>query len=115
MPATVTLNETGIVNLDASGNGTAQIGPLSAREVWNPASAHVQVASNINEAQCTIYAGPDTSQQYFRDNTLSGSTGDSTDRISADVIKVGNFIWAVWAGGDPGSQAILAVTGTKTV
>ena len=115
MPVSVPLNDTEGVFLDATGSGTVHAGPLSAREVWNPASAHVQVASNINEAQCTIYVGPGPSQQYFRDNTLSGSTGDSTDRIAADVIKVGNYVWAVWSGGDPGSQATLAVTGLKTV
>lgn len=105
----------GIVFLDGTGKGTVKVGPMSAREVWNPANVHVSVATIVNEATCNIYAGEDTSQKNFRDATFTGSSGDATDKISADVLKCGSFILATWTGGDPGSQAILKVTGTKTI
>lgn len=106
---------TASVILNASGNGTAKIGPLSAREIWSPDNAHVQCATNVKEAQCSIYAGTGVYANTFRDATLSGSTGDSTDRISSDQIKCGSYVFAVWTGGDAGTRATLNVTGEKTI
>lgn len=114
---TVTLNSYAPVTLDSSGNGTAQIGPASLRETWTVAMVHVKTnqapADIVNEAQCFVYAGPDTSDQYFVDSTSSGSTGDSTDSAGACPLAVGEYIWAVWQGGDAGAQATVRVTGTK--
>ncbi len=112
----VPLNEKKPIVLDSSGNGTAQLGPIGAREVWHPENAHVSVQTPVNsEAQCKIYVGDQAIDSTFRDGTFSGSSGDSTDRISADVVKVGAYIFAVWTGGDPGQTATLIVTGTKDV
>jgi hypothetical protein len=106
-----------VVTLDASGNGTAQVGPISARETWYPANAHVAANSGsvTNEAQCLVYVGDTVNPNNFRDGTLSGSSGDSTDAINADVVLQGNYIWAVWLGGDAGVNATLIVTGEKDV
>lgn len=112
----VLLRETAVIRLNGSGAGTAKIGPLTAREVWHP--ANVSVSANnppTNESQCVIYVGPDTSQANFRDATQSGSTGDSTDKVSADTIPKNFFVWAVWTNGDPNVQASLTVTGMKDV
>jgi hypothetical protein len=110
-PATAT------VVLDGSGNGTAKIGPLNAREVWSPANVHVSanIGSVTNEAACIVYLGPSATAPYFRDGTLSGSSGDVTDACNADVVNVGDFIWASWVGGDAGVTATLTVTGSKSV
>jgi hypothetical protein len=113
----VILNETAIVTLDSNGNGQAKLGPISAREIWSPASAHVQAnaGSVTNEATCYVYMGDQPVKQNFRDATFSGSSGDSTDRISADIIKCGWYVWAVWSGGDAGATAYLNVIGSKSV
>jgi hypothetical protein len=111
----VQLNQSASVTLNGSGNGTVQLGPISARETWQPATVHVSVSTNTNEAQCSIYAGNSVSPNTFRDATFSGSTGDSTDRVSADTITCGWYIWAVWTGGDPGARATVNVTGTNNV
>jgi hypothetical protein len=100
--------------LDGSGNGTASIGPIGPREVWSPQVASVSVATNENEAACKTYVG-DPISPIFVDSTLSGSTGDSTDRISAYQVPLGWKIWATWTGGDPGAVATLSVAGTKVV
>jgi hypothetical protein len=105
----------GSVVLDGSGNGTVKVGPLTAREVWHPANAHVQASTNVNEAVCTIYVGDTATQSNFRDSTFTGSSGDSTDKIGADIVKSPHKIFAVWTGGDAGSRATLQVTGTKDV
>jgi len=112
----VLLNETATVRLDGSGNGTAKMGPLSARSIWRPDNVHVSANANpTNEALCKIYCGDLPIQQNFRDATVSGSSGDSSDRVNASIIKCGQYIYAVWTGGDPNVMATLSVTGMKQV
>lgn len=110
-----TLRETAFVVLDASGNGTAKVGPLSARETWYPENVGVKVNANpTNEASCTISVG-DPNTKSFRDFTVSGSSGDSTGKVSGDKLVKGDYVWADWVGGDPGQRATLTVMGTKRV
>lgn len=106
---------TATVTLNGSGNGTAQAGPLTARERWSPGVASVSAATNTAEAQCKIIVGSDVATGRFADGTLSGSTGDSTDAVSASDVPCGTYVFAVWAGGDPGTLVTLEVTGTKTI
>jgi hypothetical protein len=112
---TTGLSVTASVQLDINGNGKVQIGPLSAAEVWHPASVHVSVTTANNEAVCNIYVGDNTDQRNFRDATFTGSSGDSSDRVSADIVKVGHYIMAVWTDGDPRATASLSITGTKDI
>lgn len=116
--ATGDLNETAFVVLDGSGNGTARLGPLSAREVWHPAVASVRTTLSVavvNEAQCSIYVGQFATQENYRDGTFSGSSGDATDKVAGSPVKKGDYIWAIWSGGDAGKTASLNVIGTKDV
>ena len=114
----VPLRESAVITLNGSGAGTAKLGPLSAREKWHPNNAAVSVTytgtAPTNESQCTILVGDNTIQRQ-RGTTFTGSSGDSTDGVSADTIRSGEFVWAVWTGGDAGQQATLVVTGTKDV
>lgn len=114
---TVPLNESIPVTLDINGNGTAQLGPDEPAAIWRPTTVHVTVNTNVNEASANIYAGPSTSQQYFVDSTQTASSGDSSDRITGKVISRTQlrYVWAVFTGGDPGSTAVLNVTGTKDI
>lgn len=111
------LQESGSVTLDGSGNGTVRLRPVSSREYWLPSLASVGCSTNVNEAQCKIYIGPSATPQYFVDQTVDGSSGDSTDRVSGYVIARHQqpYIWAVWSGGDAGAQATMVVSGTKEI
>lgn len=110
------LDETVFVTLDGSGNGTVNVGPLTAREVWHPTSASVRVNTGAtNEAQCSVFVGQFATQENFRDLTFTGSAGDSTDKVSGKPVKKGDYVWAVWTGGDPGQRACLNVIGTKDI
>jgi hypothetical protein len=112
--STVPLNERGSVVLNGSGNGTVRIRPFGGSETWLPASVSFKASSNTLEAQCRIYIGPSPSDQYFVDGSLSGSTGDSTGRVAGyQVDSHGNYLWAVWTGGDAGATATMQVTGTE--
>lgn len=116
-PVSVTLNQSAVVTLNAQGNGTAQLGPLNQRESWQPAVVSVKTnqlaAAIVDEAQCKIYAGPDTSDTNYVDGTLSGSTGDSTSNVAGQTVNCGEYVFAVWSGGDPGAQGRVNVSGTK--
>lgn len=118
MSVTVPLNQSAAVTLNSSGNGTAKLGPVSLRESWTPEV--VSVSTNqapgtvTNEAQCQVFLGEDTSQPNYVGGTLSGSTGDSTDNVTGPV-TCGQYIFAVWTGGDKGAQGQLNVLGTKDI
>lgn len=117
MASTLTLNEDKAVFLDGSGNGTVQLFPDGSHEKWMPTGASVKCSSSVLEASCKIYIGNQVNDHNFVDGTLSGSTGDSTDRVSGYVIGRTSdpYIFAVWSGGDVGAQATLSITGTKTI
>jgi len=110
----IALRESAVVTLDGSGNGTARVGPLSAREIWYPDNVAISVNGFTVQATTTVYMGPDTSQSSFRDTSTFGS-GDNTGACNADTVKCGFYIWAVFVGGDPGLQATVTVTGLKDV
>jgi hypothetical protein len=105
------------VTLDGSGNGVAKVGPQSAREIWHPENVHVAAnTGNVtNEASCLVYVGDAVGPNNFRDGTLSGSSGDTTDAVNADEINQGEYVFAVWSGGDVGVMATMIVTGEKDI
>jgi hypothetical protein len=112
----VILDESAVITLNSSGNGTAKVGPKSSRERWHPTNVHVSANANpVNESQCNIYIGDRPIQANFRDGTISGSSGDSTDRVNASIVRCGEWVYAVWSGGDANATATLVVTGTKEV
>lgn len=112
----VPLMEFATVTLDSSGNGTAKVGPRSAREIWYPDNAHVSANANpVKESQCKVYTGDLPIQANYRDGTVSGSSGDSTGRVDATTIKCGQYVYAVWSGGDANVVATLSVTGTRDI
>lgn len=102
------------VALGVAGGGTVSTGPTLTNEMWSPAVAAVSVATNGSEATCRIYAGPVAGQSTFVDGTTWGSTGDSTSNFAGPVY-LGQRIYAIWTGGDPGQAATLVITGTRQV
>lgn len=112
---TVPLNESQPVKLDGSGNGTVKLGPRSHGETWHPEVASVKVSTATAEAACKIYLGHTATDDNFLDGTFSGSSGDSTDRVSGNPLWLGNYIFAVWSGGDAGATATLSVIGTREI
>ncbi len=108
----------------ASG-GTAQIGPRNQREVWYPQVVSVSASTDISQATCSVYAGPDTSQPNFVWSTPNGSSGDSTANVSGPGLTAANlpgraincneYVFAIWSGGDFGAQGRLNIQGTKVI
>lgn len=111
---TVPLYESAFVTLDASGNGTAKIGPTGHGQVWHPQIVSVSTSTATKSPTCKTYAGPAATQQYFVDGTYTGEQ-NSTDAIAGTDLYLGSFVWGVWTGGDVGAQATVTVRGTKDV
>jgi hypothetical protein len=118
-PVTVNLNQSAVVTLNGAGAGTAQLGPVSSRESWQPQVASVKTnqapGTIVNEAQCKIYCGADATDPNYVDGTLSGSTGDSTGNVAGQQVSCGEYVFAVWSGGDAGAQGRLNVQGSKVI
>lgn len=111
----VPLDETVVITLNGSGAGTAKLGPISARETWYPDQASVKANSNpTNESACNIFKGIGATIDNYKDGTVNGSSGDATGKVTGRM-QVGNYIFAVWSGGDANVQASLTVTGEKDV
>jgi hypothetical protein len=111
---TVALRESRPITLDGSGAGIARLGPASHGEIWHPETVSVKCSANVLEASCRIYAGDSATDSNFVDATLSGSTGDSTDRVNGPM-WLGHYVFAVWAAGDAGATATLVVQGSREI
>jgi hypothetical protein len=104
------------VILDGSGNGVASLGPQRVREHWQPTGASVSVATQTNEAQCSIFMGTTMNATTFLGQTATGSSGDTCGFAGGNQdMQTGMKIFAQWKGGDPGSVATVIVNGTYTI
>lgn len=114
MPRTrrVPLNVQTSVVLDGSGNGTAFLGPRIGQK-WNVTNAAVLVPNAVKVPQASWYAGGQPIPGNFVDGTFTGNL-DATGRISNFSITSGNYVFAVWTGGDPGATATLSILGIMT-
>jgi hypothetical protein len=127
-PLTYDLDESVTTVLNGSGNGTAIISPGqpaapgsgvgAARYsglAWEVAAVAVSVATNVAEAQASVYVSRGilaSGAANFQGQTAQGSTGD-TCSLSATLIP-GDWITVTWTGGDAGSLATMRVTGSVT-
>jgi hypothetical protein len=124
-------DETVSVTLNGSGNGQAVITPgapspgggvgvgRNSGLTWDVIGVAVSVAplaghsAPVNQAQCSVYLSygiQSATPNDFQGQTATGSTGD-TDTLTA-TLKPGDWITAVWSGGDAGAIATLRVLGT---
>lgn len=108
------LSEYASVTLDGSGNGTARVGPTAPGETWYPSVASVRVSTATLSPTCRIYAGSAATEDNFVDGTYTGNL-NSTSNVDGQVLRLGQKVFAVWEGGDPGAQATVTVTGTKDI
>lgn len=94
------------VTLNASGAGTARIGPTMHGVTWQIDSYVVKCSTATNEATARLYVNG-----VIVDTTETGSTGDTGDipvRLqSQDVLT------CTWESGDVGATAELTVSGTQ--
>lgn len=111
---TLPLSEFAGVTLDGSGAGTVRIGPTSHGVVWKPTVASVRVSTATSSPRCRVYAGDAATDGNFVDGTYTGEQ-NSTSNIEGQEIRLGQYVFAVWTGGDVGAEATLSISGTKDI
>jgi hypothetical protein len=113
---TLSLTVNGNVELDGSGNGTIQLGPSHPGESWAPVSTSINCTGPqpAGVATCFIYAGAQVAPGTFVDSTYN-VLGAASSLISGQTLYPGQYIWAVFTGGNPGQTASLVIAGTRNV
>lgn len=116
MTAQVPLSDFVQITLDGSGGGTARLGPRAHGQVWKPTVASIKMAgpTPAGLATCFVYAGGYVGDANFVDSTYDVNN-DSTDRVTGQALALGQYVFAVWSGGNPGALATLTVNGTKEI
>lgn len=112
----VSLSDFGTVTLDAAGNGTARIGPTAHGVVWRPDVASIRMTGAIPAglATCFVYAGSTATDDNFVDSTYD-VTSASTGNVTGQELRLGQYVFAKWSGGNPGALATVTVSGAKEI
>jgi hypothetical protein len=97
------------VILDASGNGTVQLGP-SVGQRWQLNNAAVGTSTAVKIPTCILYMGGSPTAPNQVDSTYTGSQ-DASGKVDAYPLTNGQKIFAVWSGGDVGARATLSLFG----
>lgn len=111
-PQTFQLDDGVSVVLDASGNGSVQIGPTRAGQSWLVKVAALQVSTNVLEPTAKLYLGT-ASPPNFLGGSYTGSNDADTELNLP--LRRGQRLTCVWSGGDAGARATLSITGEITV
>ena len=98
----------------AGGTAQAVVGPSGSGDLWSLDQCSVSTSvGQLDPSQCTVFVGPLPLPQYQVAPTLAG--GGTQFGMGGVGVPFGWFVWALWTGGTVGAQAILRVTGRKTV
>jgi hypothetical protein len=95
------------VTLDITGSGQTNIGP-DENETWQVEGVYVYASLDIKEARAVTYVGPDPDHLRLIDGTLTGSTGDATEKIG--IVTYPDKVWTTWENGDVGALATMEIT-----
>lgn len=113
--STVPLNESAYVTLDATGAGTVRLGPRAHGQTWHPQIASVATSTATKSPTCKLYVGgPTLSSSVLVDGTYTGEQ-NATDAVGGWELRLGNYVWAIWSGGDAGAQATLTLAGSQDI
>lgn len=105
------LNKGGQVTLNASGTGTVKLGPTQYGQRWKVTNVAVATSTAVNVPECRIYLGPPAATSM-----LGGSFSGNQDTASTQVeLLPGQYLTAVWTGGDSGAVATLSLYGTRVI
>jgi hypothetical protein len=112
MSRTLSLQTYAVVTLDASGNGTVQIGPVIPGVTWQVTQVACYTTSVQNNPQFNLYLG-----DALPSNTLGGTYSGNNDANTglAITLRPGQYFTGQWAGGDAGAEATFTVIGTQLV
>jgi len=106
-------NAQGVLN--GSGAGQLSVGPSGIGNAWYPVSIFVGTGTGIggitaDTSQCVVYTGPLALPQYAL-QVLDPGTG-LLGSLPASVVP-GQYVFAIWSGGNPGDTITLNVNGSQ--
>jgi hypothetical protein len=97
--------------IGAGGAATISVGPQGLGNVWYPASATIMTTSGVNDnSTCNLYLGPAGVPVTLIATFYPGGTG--TAGIAVPSMTPGQYLIAVWSGGNPGDYASVNIVGT---
>jgi len=105
MGATFPLSETATVVLNASGNGTIQMGPNRLGQTWKPSIVAVGTSTAVKVPIAEVFQGSTSLGATF-----SGSNDSNT--LTDITVYSGQKLKIVWTGGDVGAVATASLSGT---
>lgn len=100
--------------IGAGGGVTLQAGPAGIGARWSLDQAGIGTSLGAADAStCAVYAGPQAIAPYLV--SQSYAAGGDAIGLAGISLQPGEFVFAVWSGGSPGTVAALKVSGTKSV
>lgn len=117
-PITGEVDEQVTITLNGSGNGTASITPPGPRTAprWDIQNVYVSAATNVLEAQATIYVSRGIKSTTVFDSRGQTATGSSGDTYAVGfTLRPGDWLTAVWTGGDANAKATMTIKGSISV
>ena len=107
---------TGTATVNGSGSATVTVGPHGLGTRWYPKKGDINTTSGPNDAStCQVFIGPAASAMDTLGAGQSYAGGGDTFGLSGEMLQPGEFVTAVWTGGNPGDVATLRVTGSQIV
>jgi hypothetical protein len=113
---TITIGIGGQVSglVGAGGSVTLQAGPSGVGASWALDQAGIATSVGASDtATCAVYVGPVIGAPYQVATSYAGG-GDAVG-LAGYSLQPGEFVFAVWSQGTPGSVAQLKVSGLQSV
>lgn len=99
--------------ISAAGAASLSVGPAGLGVTWIPASLTIQTTSGVNDTStCQVYLGPPNATD---NNLLLGTIypgGIGVASFALPPMTAGQYLTAVWSGGNSGDVATINVVGT---
>jgi hypothetical protein len=103
----------GTAIVSAAGRAQISVGPSALGTVWYPAQVTISTTSGVNDGStCNIYLGPAGVPVTLVATVFPGGTG--TVAVAVPSMTPGQYLIAIWTGGNPGDVASVNVIGTAS-
>jgi hypothetical protein len=97
--------------ISAAGTLTLDVGPAGLGVLWFPASATLTTTSGINDSStCNVYLGPSGQPVTLVATAFPG--GAAVVSLPVPSMAPGQYLIAVWTGGNSGDVAAFNIQGT---
>jgi hypothetical protein len=98
------------VVLNASGNGTVQLGPSFSSDRWRVTNTAVNTSTATAHPTCRTFLGSSAVPSAQLDATFAGDN-DSSDTVYE--LAAGQRVTVQWTGGDNGATATCTLYGER--